>query len=58
MANFLGRMTLDYWIEADNIKEADRKLNKMLDQWDKATPEEITWDNWDRLIEEEREPEN
>ena len=51
-------MTLDYWIEADNIKEADRKLNKMLDQWDKATPEEITWDNWDRLIEKEKETEN
>jgi hypothetical protein len=58
MANFLGRITLDYWIEARNIKDAGTKLNKMLDQWDKATPEEITWDYWDKLIEEEREPEN
>ena len=55
MAKYLGNMTIDYWIEADNIKEADRKLAAMLDQWDISTPAEINWDNWDRTIEEEKE---
>jgi hypothetical protein len=55
MTKYLGNMTIDYWIEADNIKEADRKLDAMLDQWDVSTPEHINWDNWDRTIEEEKE---
>ena len=55
MAKYLGEMTVSYWLEAESIEDADKKLDAMLDSWDKATPAEITWDNWDRTIEEEKE---
>lgn len=58
MTKYSGEMTMNYWIEADNIKDADNKLDAMLDRWDIETPKEITWENWDRLIEEEKETEN
>jgi hypothetical protein len=48
-------MDMMFWLEAESIEDADKKLDAMLDAWDKATPAEITWDNWDRTIEEERE---
>jgi hypothetical protein len=46
------------WVEAKNPQEADKKINKMIDQWDTATPEETTWDSVDYRLEEEKEPEN
>jgi hypothetical protein len=55
MAKYLGTMEMSYWLEAESIEDADKKLDAMLDAWDKATPAEITWDNWDRTIEEEKE---
>jgi hypothetical protein len=55
MTKYLGEMTMSYWLEADSIEDADKKLDAMLDAWDKATPAQITWDSWDRTIEEERE---
>jgi hypothetical protein len=55
MTKYLGRMDMMFWLEAKDQLEADLKLNAMLDLWDNATPKEITWDNWDRTIEEERE---
>jgi hypothetical protein len=58
MTQYLGRMYMMYWLEADSIEDADKKLDAMLDHWDKATPAEITWDGWDRTIEEDREPQN
>jgi hypothetical protein len=54
MAKYLGTMEMSYWLEAESIEDADKKLDAMLDAWDKATPAEITWDNWDRTIEEEK----
>jgi hypothetical protein len=55
MTKYLGTGYMNFWLEADSIEDADKKLDAMLDSWDKATPAEITWDNWDRTIEEERE---
>jgi hypothetical protein len=55
MAKYLGTMEMTYWLEAESIEDADKKLDALLDNWDKATPAEITWDNWDRTIEEEKE---
>jgi hypothetical protein len=54
MTKYLGKMEMLFWLEADSIEDADKKLDAMLDAWDKATPAEITWDNWDRTIEEEK----
>lgn len=58
MTKYVGTMDMKFWLEADSQEDADNKLNTMLDQWDKATPEEITWDFWDRTMEQEREEEN
>ena len=55
MTKYLGKMEMMFWLEAESIEDADKKLDAMLDAWDKATPAEITWDNWDRTIEEEKE---
>ncbi len=49
---------MNFWLEAESIEDADKKLDAMLDAWDKATPAEITWDSWDRTIQEDKEPEN
>jgi hypothetical protein len=58
MTKYLGTMYMNFWLEAESIEDADKKLDALLDNWDKATPAEITWDNWDRRIEEEKECEN
>jgi hypothetical protein len=58
MTNYLGTMYMNFWLEAESQEDADKKLNAMLDHWDKATPAEITWDFWDRTIQEDRETEN
>jgi hypothetical protein len=51
-------MYMNFWLEAESQEDADKKLDAMLDHWDKATPAEITWDSWDRTIQEDKEPEN
>jgi hypothetical protein len=58
MTKYLGTGYMNFWLEAESIEDADKKLDAMLDAWDKATPEEITWDTWDRTIQEDKEPEN
>jgi hypothetical protein len=58
MAQYIGVMYMNFWLEADNTEDADKKLDALLDKWDKETPAEITWDGWDRTIQEDREPEN
>jgi hypothetical protein len=58
MTSYIGTMYMNFWLEAESEEDADKKLNAMLDHWDKATPAEITWDSWDRTIQEDKEPEN
>jgi hypothetical protein len=58
MTKYLGTMYMNFWLEAESQEDADKKLDAMLDAWDKSTPAEITWDSWDRTIQEDKEPEN
>jgi hypothetical protein len=58
MTKYLGTGYMNFWLEAESIEDANKKLDAMLDAWDKATPAEITWDSWDRTIQEDKEPEN
>jgi hypothetical protein len=58
MTKYLGTGYMNFWLEAESIEDADKKLDAILDAWDKATPAEITWDTWDRTIQEDRKPEN
>ena len=58
MTKYSGTMYMNYWLEAESQEDADKKLDALLDSWDKATPAEITWDSWDRTIHEDTEPEN
>lgn len=55
MTKYSGTMYMNYWLEAESQEDADKKLNAMLDSWDKATPAEINWDDWDRTMEEGEE---
>lgn len=58
MTNYTGYLNMLVWVEAENLEEANKKINTMLDKWDTATPTETTWDSVDFRLEEEREPEN
>ena len=58
MTNYTGFLNMLVWVEAENLEEANEKINKMLDKWNTATPEETTWDSVEFRLEEEREPEN
>ena len=55
MTNYTGYLNMLVWVEAENLEDADKKINEMLDSWDKATPEATTWDSVDFSLEEERE---
>jgi hypothetical protein len=46
------------WVEAENLEEANEKINTMLDKWDTPTPEGTTWDSVNFRLEEEKECEN
>ena len=58
MTNYTGYLNMLVWVEAKDLEEANKKINKMLDQWDTATPKETTWDSVDFRLEIEKEPEN
>jgi hypothetical protein len=55
MTNYAGSLQMLIWVEAENQEDADKKINLMLDNWDKATPEATTWDSVDYRLEIERE---
>jgi hypothetical protein len=53
MPEYTGEVTLRFWTEADNEKQVNQKLNKMLDEWNLATNTTIAWDDVDWTIKEE-----
>ena len=53
MAGYSGKMTLNFWSEGASTKEIEDRLNKMLDQWDLATIDNVHWDDVDWTIEKE-----
>jgi hypothetical protein len=55
MTNYTGFLNMLVWVEAENLEEANQKINTMLDKWNTATPEETTWDSADWNLEEEKE---
>ena len=58
MTNYTGFLNMLVWVEAENKQEADKKINEMLDSWDKATPQATTWDSVDFRLEIEKECSN
>ena len=57
MTKYTGFLNMLVWVEANNLEQANEKIDKMLDSWSKATPEETTWDSVNWRLEEEKEPE-
>ena len=53
MSGYSGKMTLNFWAEANSTKEVEARLNKMLDQWNLATSDDVHWDDVDWTIEKE-----
>jgi len=58
MTNYTGFLNMLVWVEAENLEEANEKINTMLDKWDTPTPEGTTWDSVNFRLEEEKECEN
>lgn len=58
MTNYTGYLNMLIWVEAENLEDANEKINTMLDKWNTATPRETTWDSVDFRLEEEKEPAN
>jgi hypothetical protein len=54
MPEYSGEVTLRFWTEADNEKQVNQKLNKMLDEWNLATNTTIAWDDVDWTIKEDK----
>ncbi len=55
MAGYSGKMTLNFWTEGNSTTEVEQRLEKMLDQWDLATDQEIQWDDIDWTIQKEND---
>ena len=55
MTNYTGFLNMLVWVEAENLEEANKKIDTMLDNWNKATPPETTWDSAKWRLEIEKE---
>jgi len=54
MPKYEGKLSVSFWLEAKDAQEVDRIVWAMLDGWNAATPDKITWDNaeWNQYEEE------
>ena len=55
MAQYSGKMTLNFWAEAEAPEEVEARINKMLDDWNLATSDDVHWDDVDWTIEKEND---
>ena len=54
MPKYEGTMKVNFWLEAKDPQEVDKIVWAMLDGWNAATPDKITWDDaeWNQHEEE------
>ena len=55
MAGYSGKMTVNFWAEAESTTEVEARLEKMLDQWNLTTSDDVHWDDVDWTIQKEKD---